>query len=141
MRRADLEEFIQQNNLLTEVEHKPGIYAITIDGKIAYVGQSKNMYERCGQHIYNIQNAMLNEEKKYELLLAAKLGGHTVDCCPIAYCEQKELSKKEAEAITKFAPALNIATPTGINDISELTIEELMDKIHWKKKDEVEQDA
>ena len=87
MRLEDLDDFIDDWGLLLDCEPKPGIYCITVDMKIVYVGKSKNVYQRCRSHIYNIQNAMFNQEKKYLLLLSAFLGGHWVDCYPIQYCD------------------------------------------------------
>ena len=73
VKRTEINDFIRENNLLETCKESAGIYAITIDNYVAYVGQSKNIFQRCSQHIYNIENAGFNHEKKYELLLAAKL--------------------------------------------------------------------
>ena len=58
MKLEDLDKFIYEQDLLRDVEEKAGIYAITIDKRVVYVGQSKNIYQRCRSHIYNIFNAM-----------------------------------------------------------------------------------
>lgn len=126
MKLEDLDKFIYEQDLLRDVEDKPGIYAITIDKRIVYVGQSKNIYQRCRSHIYNIFNAMYNKEKKYQLLLSAWLGGHRVDCFWCEYCDIDQLKEKENEWIEIYKPKLNILTPTGKNDISELRIEQLL---------------
>lgn len=127
MKYNELDKFIDENNLLLDnVQEKPGIYAITIDNKVAYVGQSENVYNRCSRHIYNIENAMLNQEKKYLLLLSAKLGGHYVDCIGLAYGDEDELRIAEDHFINEYDPMLNIYKPKGKNDISELKIEELL---------------
>lgn len=128
MRLEDLDEFIDDWGLLLYCEQKPGIYCITVDRKIVYVGKSKNVYQRCRSHIYNIQNAMFNQEKKYLLLLSAFLGGHWVDCFPIQYCDIDCLSELEDRYIDEINPKLNILTPTGKNDISEMKIEQLLDE-------------
>lgn len=128
MRLEDLDEFIDDWGLLLYCEQKPGIYCITVDRKIVYVGKSKNVYQRCRSHIYNIQNAMFNQEKKYLLLLSAFLGGHWVDCFPIQYCDVDCLTELEDRYIEEFNPKLNILTPTGKNDISKLKVEDLLNK-------------
>lgn len=128
MRLEDLDEFIDDWGLLLYCEQKPGIYCITVDRKIVYVGKSKNVYQRCRSHIYNIQNAMFNQEKKYLLLLSAFLGGHLVDCYPIQYCDVDCLTELEDKYIDEINPKLNILTPTGKNDISEMKIEQLLDE-------------
>ena len=131
MKRSELQEYIFDNGLLEDCKESSGIYTITIDRGVVYVGQSKNIYQRCSQHIYNIQNAILNKEKKYELLLAAQLGGHIVDCYYIEYCPQSELDEKESYWIGKLKPCLNILTPEGKQDINNLKIEDVLEKIRF----------
>ena len=126
MKLEDLDKFIYEQDLLRDVEEKAGIYAITIDKRVVYVGQSKNIYQRCRSHIYNIFNAMYNKEKKYQLLLSAWLGGHRIDCFQLDYCDIDQLKEKANEWIKIYKPKLNILTPTGKNDISELRIEQLL---------------
>ena len=126
MKLEDLDKFIYEQDLLRDVEEKAGIYAITIDKRVVYVGQSKNIYQRCRSHIYNIFNAMYNKEKKYQLLLSAWLGGHRIDCFQLDYCDIDQLKEKENEWIKIYKPKLNILTPTGKNNISELRIEQLL---------------
>lgn len=75
---------------------------------------------------------MFNQEKKYLLLLAAQLGGHRVDCVGIKYSEIKDLKELEDYYIEKFNPCLNILTPHGKNDISELKIEDVLSNLQWK---------
>ena len=131
MKRDELQDYIHSNGLLEYCQSHPGIYAITIDKGIVYVGQSKDLYQRCCQHIYNMENAFFNKEKKYELLLAARIGGHRVDCQPIKYCDTNELREWEDKYIEELEPCLNILTPTGKNDISNLTIREVFEKIKF----------
>lgn len=128
MRLEDLDDFIDEHSLLLYCKQKPGIYCIAVDMKIVYIGKSKNVYQRCRSHIYNIQNAMFNQEKKYLLLLSAFLGGHLVDCFPIQYCDIDCLSELEDRYIDEYNPKLNILTPTGKNDISGMKIEQLLDE-------------
>lgn len=133
MKKSDLNDFIYENGLLSQVRPQPGIYAITIDNKVAYIGQSKNMWERCSQHIYNIENAMLNQEKKYLLLLAAKLGGHKIDCISIANCTLEGLIKGETYYIDRVKPPLNIKMPGNPdNNIDSLKIEDLLGLLEWE---------
>ena len=129
MKYTQVDKFVKDNNLLQDVEEKSGIYAITIDNKIAYIGQSKNLYQRCCQHIYNTENAMLNKEKKYLLLLAAKLGGHNVDCLPLVYTEEEELNKWEVYLIKSLTPQLNIQHNHKIDD---LLIEQVIDRLKYQ---------
>lgn len=126
MKYTEVEDFVQENGLLELVSAKPGIYAITIDDYVVYVGQSKNMYQRCCSHIYNMENAILNQEKKYLLLLSAKLGGHKVDCVSFCICDPENLTELEDNFIEFCYPSLNILTPHGKQDISNLKIEDVI---------------
>ena len=133
MRYTDLDKFVKENNLLQEITTASGIYAITVDDAIVYVGQSINTFQRCSQHIYGIENAMFNQEKKYLLLLAAKLGGHKVDCKAIHYCSEEELTYWENFYMEQYNPCLNIMTPHGRRDINKMKIEDLLNNISQKE--------
>lgn len=133
MKLSELDKFIKDNELLQPMKNEAGIYAITIDSMIAYIGKSKKMYDRCRTHIYNVQNAGFQSvEKKYKLLLAAQLGGHRIDCLPIRYCEEDELGEYEDKYLEEVMPPLNILTPLGKQDITNLTIFELKDKLEYR---------
>ena len=128
MKRTEIIDFIRENNLLETCKESAGIYAITIDNYVAYEKKKKNIFQRCSQHIYNIENAGLNHEKKYELLLAAKLGGHKIDCHYLEYCDEDKLTERENYWIENVMPPLNILTPLGKQDISKMSITELFNK-------------
>lgn len=129
MKYTEIDKFVKENKLLEEVEEKSGIYAITIDGYIVYIGKSVNIRDRCKQHIYKTQNAMLIKEKKYLLLLAAKLGGHNIDCIPIKYVEAEQLDKYEVMYIKSLVPQLNIQHNHRIDD---LLIEQVINGLRYK---------
>lgn len=133
MKRTEIEGYVAANELLRGVGEEPGVYAITVDGQIVYVGMSKNLYQRCCQHIYNTQNAMLNQEHKYLLLLSAQLGGHQIDCMPLEYCDIELLRDKESWWIEDQQPILNILTPTGKQDITELKIEDVLAEVQKRR--------
>lgn len=132
MKRDQIEEYIVDNGLLKDCLPQSGIYAITIDNIVVYIGQSKNVYQRCSQHIYNIENAALNKEQKYLLLLSAKLGGHKIDCMSLEYCNIESLNEKENFWIAGVKPCLNILTPYGKQDISKLKIEDVLKVVNDK---------
>lgn len=129
MKYNEVESFIKKNNLLKDIPNKSGIYAITIDGYVVYIGKSKDMYQRCSQHIYNTENAILNKEQKYLLLLSAKLGGHTVDCVPVEFCKEEYLNESEDFWMYMLDPCLNIITPEGKRDISNLKIKDVLNNL------------
>lgn len=137
MKRTEIDDYVADNQLLKGVTEEPGIYAITVDDQIVYVGMSKNLYQRCCQHIYNTQNAMLNQEHKYLLLLSAHLGGHNIDCKPLEYCKVPELRELEDRWIELEAPILNILTPTGKQSITQLKIEDVLEEVSFRRKQQL----
>ena len=131
MKKEQLKQFIKENGLLKHCNSASGIYCITIDDGVVYVGQSKNILERCSQHIYRIENAVLIKEQKYLLLLSAKLGGHRVDCHYLEYCDNDILTEREDYFIDALEPCLNILTPSGKQDINGLKIEDVLASIKY----------
>lgn len=137
MKRKDLDNFIKEQGLLKNINSCAGIYAITLDGYIVYVGQSKDVYQRCSEHIYKTENAMLIQEKKYLLLLSAKIGGHDIDYKVLEYCKEKDLRTKEDFYISTHMPALNIDLPDGTRqNIEVLKIGDLLSYIEDRQLNE-----
>lgn len=131
MKHTEVKQYVKDNNLLPYISTKSGIYCITIDNYICYIGQSQNMYERCCTHICNIYNAVLTKDKRYELLLAAQLGGHKIEFYQVDFCKQKKLLPLEEEYIRRFMPPLNIRTPDGDKELPD-TIEDLLVNLRFK---------
>lgn len=84
------------------------------------------MYRRCSEHIYKTQNAILNKEPKYLLLLSAQLGGHFIDCFSIELCIPDQLNERERYYIDALKPCLNINIGGARQDISKLKIEDIL---------------
>lgn len=126
MKQNEVEAYVSANNLLNDLRSSSGIYAITIDKRIVYVGQSINVRQRCLNHIYLIENAYFSKENKYRLLLSAKLGGHIIDCVDLVYCAPTDLDSMEDYFIEMYKPPLNILTPHGKNKVKDLMIEDLL---------------
>lgn len=126
MVRADVKEFIRSHGLLHDVGSESGIYAITVDGYVAYVGQSKDMQRRCFGHIYRALNKTPLSRKKYRILGDAWINKHVVDCKMLGRCGVSELDAKEKEMLKKYDPPLNTRMPDGPRDIREMTLQKLM---------------
>ena len=133
MKYTELDNFVKEHGLLVDVEAKPGIYAITVDNVVVYIGQSDNVKRRCGQHIYKTQNGMIVGERKYELLLAAQLGGHRVDCRVLKYCSEDELLDLETKYITICNPLLNIQKSKNGKNVYNLKIDDIINLINEVK--------
>ena len=129
MKLRDLDCYIAENDLLPGVEERSGIYCICLNEVPVYVGQSKNVRYRLSQHIYFIENAIFNQEHKYLLLYSAKIGCMDLSFKVIEYCNQEDLNEREDYWILYLKPSLNIITPNGKQDISQLTIAELSQEV------------
>lgn len=82
-----------------------GIYAITVDNYVMYVGQSKNLERRFSQHCAALES--LNENK-YRILREAEQLGHTIDfVCLDNQVSVSELEMREADFIKYYQPPLN----------------------------------
>ena len=97
----------------------PGIYQISIDGQIVYVGKSKNMLRRLAQHWVGIKT---ESERKYRILAEAKRHRHAVGFSVLYYAVEltpklieEELGEKEGEFIREIKPVLNTQIPKADN--------------------------
>lgn len=97
----------------------PGIYQISIDGQIVYVGKSKNMLRRLAQHWVGIKT---KGERKYRILAEAKRHRHNVSFEVLYYAIEmtpklidEELGEKEGKFIRELKPALNTQIPKANN--------------------------
>ena len=126
MVRADVKEFIRSHGLLHDVGSESGIYAITVDGYVAYVGQSKDMQKECFRHISRALNKTPLSRRKYRILGDAWINKHAIDCKMLERCGESELNAKEKEMLKKYDPPLNTRMPDGPRDIREMTLQKLM---------------
>ena len=92
-----------------------GIYKITIDNKIVYIGKSKNMLYRLAEHFVEFKNP---KNHKYRILAEAKRKGHRVKFEKIYDAKstlpsdiEEELGKAEGFYIRRYRPPLNTQIP------------------------------
>ena len=118
---------------------RPGIYCITIDGKYAYIGKSKNILYRMAQHYVNTN---ISKEKKYQVLAEARRRRHQVRTIVLYEAKaqtdaelEEELGAKEGEFIRKYMPPLNTQIPKTENwrsfeerSIETITLEQILSK-------------
>ena len=107
-------QWLKRNGYAQQYEHA-GIYQITIDGAVAYIGKSTDMMQRLAQHISSMK---LSKSHKYQVLREAKQKGHTVTfsvvCCAKSkrMCDiREEIGAAEGEYIRKLRPPLNTQIP------------------------------
>ena len=83
---------------------RSGVYAICIDGHIAYVGQSADLWSRAASHYYNILH---NDTLWYPLAREFHERGHYISMKILATPPEKDLLKIEKEYILKLKPLFN----------------------------------
>lgn len=106
MKRLSAREFIQRNGLCEGVKKVSGIYAITIDNRIVYIGRAKNMESRTRGHIRHMINGC--KTKKYGLLNDIWFQKHkAVDCHEVKECAEDELDNLERTYIDRLYLPLN----------------------------------
>ena len=120
--RINTYHYLRTNKELLEKYEHAGIYSISIDDKLVYIGKSHNMLKRIAQHIVEINR---EKGKKYIILAENKRLGHSINFDVIYYATNseydaitEEIGEKEGELIREFMPMLNTHIP---------------DKDNWKK--------
>lgn len=108
-------EWLKNQGLAKKYE-KPGIYSISIEDKLVYIGKSVNMLERITSHLVNIE--IDKKSNKYKVLRNAQNQGLTIKfdvvyCAieedPTAICD--EIGHQEAKLIREYLPPLNYQIP------------------------------
>lgn len=118
----------------------PGIYTISIESKLVYIGKSMDMLKRVAQHIIEIEEPT---NHKYKILRQAKDEGYKIGFDVIYNAieteEQKifdEIGEEEGNQIRKYFPQLNYQIPKKNNYHSyftnkhakTITLEEIMNE-------------
>ena len=90
----------------------PGVYGLYVDGKVLYVGSSKNIRKRLRQHFTQLKSG----KHKKELQDAYDIGKEIVPICLEQFGEKgilRDLLSCEKEWIDKLNPPCNSADPFG----------------------------
>lgn len=128
--KSEKEQFMSNPLAMHKYLNKSGIYAIYVDKEFAYIGQSKNLIGRLGDHYYAIFFQQKDLEHRYEVLRELHLKSHLITFDVIEYCDKEELRDREAYYIQKYNPPLNILTMQGkgsTNDTArKITAEEFL---------------
>lgn len=113
---------LEQNQEISRKYSCGGIYCVSIGGKLAYIGKSRDMLCRLAQHIFYTNNLSFTKSHKYKIFSLAQLMGYEVkfDVMYIATGNNEEeiddeIGKKEAELINEYLPPLNYQIPRMLN--------------------------
>ena len=108
----------RQPNLVQKYEHA-GIYSITMNNCVVYIGKSKNMLWRIAEHYVGIKT---QSEHKYRLIAEAQKAGYSVNFHVVCYAHSvrkadiiEEIGEAEGYYIRKFKPILNTQIPKENN--------------------------
>ena len=106
---------LRQQPLMVQKYEHAGIYSISVNGKIVYIGKSNNMLYRIAQHYVGIKQ---QTEHKYRLLSEAQRQGYTIVFDVIYNAKskwkmdiKKEIGEAESFFIRKHQPLLNAQIP------------------------------
>lgn len=120
-RIAEIKQKLIAQGLTNKYDHS-GVYTISIDGVLVYIGQSFNMLERVAQHIDAIEHPEDQTAHKYQVLHEAREKGHKIgfDVIYLAAAADKEaihdeLRRVEAVYINRRKPPLNYQIPSLVN--------------------------
>lgn len=128
--------WLKRKGLADKYEHA-GIYSISIDNQLVYIGKSHNMLKRVAQHYVGIKT---QSEKKYRIIAEAKRKGHSVTFDVLYIAKEQnysaitnEIGIKEGEYIRKHKPILNTQYPTidnwGKYDVNKVNAREVLNNI------------
>lgn len=106
------EALILDKTKKNKYNNRKGLYYISINNKIVYIGKSTNILCRLANHLYEIDNN--NKTKKYIMLRALRQAGYTIKFDVLQYMDNAtdtEISIAEAIEIRKHLPVLNLQLP------------------------------
>ena len=136
--KTDINKRMNKTDAYMDKYNHAGVYAIYIDGVLAYIGQSVNMERRISQHLTHIKNPYkvnYGQRNKYIVLRNAYDLGHTITFDVIYYATktepieiQREIERKEGVYLRKYKPPLNLCiTKRQHNEIAKtITLDELL---------------
>ena len=109
---------LQRKGYSATYEHA-GIYKISIDGIVAYIGKSDNMLRRLAENYVSMQKP---DSHKYEIFAEAKRNGLVVRFEVLYYATSKwysaikeEIGEAEGKYIRSLRPPLNYQIPKESN--------------------------
>lgn len=106
----EVNDYLKENHLLESLCGRGGVYAITVDNHIAYIGSSTDMF-RTGKNIirdviYNT-HFTLGEEVNISFLSALMKDGHIIDVMYLDDAYEHEKSEWAQLWINDIKPPLN----------------------------------
>lgn len=123
-----IEDELRQDEDIVKKYDCAGVYSISIQGKLAYIGKSRNMLCRLAQHIFYSNNPFFTKSHKYKIFYLAQFMGYDISFDVIystSGTEQQQIDddigQKEAEMINNYLPPLNYQIP-NLDDYRHFTV-------------------
>lgn len=114
-RDEEIYEELCKDKDLVERYQRAGLYSISIEDKLVYIGKSRNMLKRLSAHMANTE---FDKAHKYQILRQARDRGLRIQFNPIYYSQaiteqmiDDDIGYKEAEEIRRHLPPLNYQLP------------------------------
>lgn len=123
--------------------NKPGIYSISINDELVYIGKSENMLKRLCSHMQSID--WDTKSNKYNVLRQARAEGHKVSFDVMEeVSDLSKLGEREGVLIRAYLPPLNYQIPkeenwrhwTANRTAKVITLQEILNPIDkWERFD------
>ncbi len=108
---------LQQFPEIVQKYDKPGIYSISIEGQLVYIGKSVNCLQRLAAHIINTQEN--NKGHKYAVFRDALRHNYSISFGMLYQAQsqdiENELGEMEGRYIREYLPCLNTQIPKEEN--------------------------
>ena len=124
--QIDYEKYIEG------IDYTPGIYAITINNWIVYIGKAKKMRRRVRGHIRNALTGHTRE--KYRLLFDAINHNQRVKFIVLKKCLANDIDQEEKKILKSYYLPLNTQLSKFSPQPKSLNYKKLMRKIRKCKK-------
>lgn len=106
------QEELRKNKYIVVKYDRPGIYSISINNILVYIGKSQNMLNRLASHIVNID---IEKGHKYQIFRQAQERGIPIAFGVLYYANsqdtEEELGYQEGRYIREYLPFLNTQIP------------------------------
>ena len=105
-------KYQQDESIKNKYDKKQGIYSISVNNRIIYIGKSANILNRICYHIFYINNPELNKSNKYRVIANLLSQGVNIQFNLVQLVDNiVDLDKIEGQYIRKYLPPLNYQIP------------------------------
>ena len=126
-------QYQQIEEVREKYDNKLGIYSISINNNIVYIGKSTNILKRLTHHLFYTNNLQFTKSNKYKILNQCIKNGIDIKFDLVCLCQDEdELGYVEGEVIRRLMPVLNYQIPKE-EDYHKYTINKIARDITYKE--------